>query len=417
MIKKLISHPLFSGSFLMIGGSMAINSLSYIYHLAIGRLLGPEEYGVLASVFSILYIASIVPLSSSIAIVKFIAASKNQKEIAKTYKGINQFVLKMAIVLSILMLVISVPVSKFLHISNPISIILLSPIVFFSLITLVNQSTSQGLLKFMPVVGSNFIINFVKLVLGVGFILVGLLVPGAILGILVAFVLAYIYSFLTIKKSIINYSGVGKFDLKPFLKYALPVLLQALAFTSLFTVDIILVKHFLPEFDAGLYASLSTSGKIIYFAATPIASVMFPMVTKKHSAKETYKKIFLMTFAATAILAIGVDLVYYLFPKEAISILFGSKYISASGSLILMGLFMTFYSLDYFLVNYFLAIGKVKVVIAPIVAAISQAVLITFWHTNINQVLNISIVVMLVLFIFLSSIIGYEEIRLKFSRK
>ncbi len=417
MIKKIISHPLFSGSFLMIGGSMAINVISYIYHLVVGRLLGPEEYGVLASVFSIFYIVSIVPLSSSIAVVKFIAASKDSKEVAKTYKGINEFVLKIAIGLAAIILVTSWPISQFLHISNAISVMLLSPIVFFAILTIVNQSTSQGLLKFMGVIGPTFTSNFVKLVLGVGFIIMGLSVPGAMLAILIGAILAYFYSFLIIRKSLINFTGEGKFDIKPFLEYSLPVLLQALAFTSLFTVDVILVKHFLSEFDAGLYAALSTSGKIIYFAATPIAGVMFPMVTKKHALKENYKKIFILTFIATIILAIGVDVVYYLFPKIAISILFGTKYLDAAGSLVMMGIFMTFYALDYFLINYFLAIGKTKIVVFPILAAAIQIIgIFFFWHSSIAEVLNVSIVIMSLLFLSLSTILGYEEIKARQSK-
>ena len=39
--------------------------------------------------------------------------------------------------------------------------------------------------------------------------------------------------------------------------------IQALAFTSFFTTDLILVKHFFPPFEAGIYAALSTLGKII----------------------------------------------------------------------------------------------------------------------------------------------------------
>jgi O-antigen/teichoic acid export membrane protein len=410
MLKKIISHPLFSGSFLMIGGSMAANVVSYIYHLVVGRLLGPEQYGVLASIFSILYIVSVVPLSSSIAVVKFIADAKDPKEVAKIYKGLNDFVLKIAIILSILMFAASWSIASFLHIPNVLPVALLAPIVFFSLITLVNQSTSQGLLEFMGVVGPNFMSVFIKLVLGVLFIVIGLAVPGAMLAILIGSILAYLYSFFIVKKSLASYSGHAKLNLKPFLKYTLPVLLQALAFTSLFTVDVILVKHFLPEFEAGLYASLSTSGKIIYFAVTPIAGVMFPIVSKRHSAGENYKKIFLISLLATIGLAIGVDLVYYFFPKIAIGILFGKKYLDASGYLILMGLFMTFYSINYFFVNYFLAFGKIKIVILPIAAAILQGVLIFFvWHQNIGQVLTVSTVLMVMLFIGLSSILGYAQ--------
>lgn len=394
----------------MIGGSMAINVLSYAYHLIVGRLLGPEQYGVLASVFSVFYIVSVVPLSSSISIVKFIASAKNKKEVAMTYKGINNFVLKFSIVLSAVVLVAAWPISQFLRITDVTSILLLSPILFFALMTLVNQSTSQGMLQFMGVVGPNFVSNFLKLVLGIVLIILGLSVPGAMLGILVGSIAAYLLSLFLINKKITNFPGKSKFNLTPFLKFSLPALLQALAFTSLFTADVILVKHFLSEFNAGLYASLSTSGKIIYFAVTPISAVMFPIVSKNQSTGKSHGRVFLFSLLGTIILAAGVDIIYYFFPELAISILFGSKYAGAAHSLILMGLFMTFYALDFFLVNYFLAVGKVKVVILPILAAILQVVLIFFfWHGSIFEVLLISILLMLILFAALAIILGYDK--------
>ena len=389
---------------------MVINVISYVYHLIVGRLLGPVEYGILASVFSVFYIVSVVPLSSSIAIVKFISSAKNLKEVTQIYEGINSFVLKLAIVLTVVMLLVSAPLSKFLNIPSSLPLMMLAPVIFFSLLTLVNQSTAQGLFKFMGVVGPSFASNFIKLVLGVVFIMLGLAVPGAMLAIVIGAILTYIYSLVIVKKEITTLPKRTKFDLGPFLKYALPALMQALAFTSLFTVDVILVKHFLPDFEAGLYASLSTSGKIIYFAVTPIAGVMFPIVAKRHVSGESYKKILLISLVAVIGLAVGIDAIYYFFPKIAISILFGTKYLGASGELILMGLFMTFYSINYFLVNYFLAFGKVKVVALPITAAILQIILIFFfWHSNIAQVLTVCISLMVLVFIGLSAILAYGK--------
>lgn len=83
MIKNLLKHPLFSGSFVMIAGSMAINVVNYIYHLLMGRILGPVDYGTLASVYSLLYIVTIIPTSASVSIVKFISSAKDKREVNK----------------------------------------------------------------------------------------------------------------------------------------------------------------------------------------------------------------------------------------------------------------------------------------------------------------------------------------------
>ena len=76
-LRRFVEHPLFSGSVIMIGGNMAANAINYLYHLVMGRLLGPAGYGVLASLYSLLYLAGIVPTSASISVVKFISSAKD----------------------------------------------------------------------------------------------------------------------------------------------------------------------------------------------------------------------------------------------------------------------------------------------------------------------------------------------------
>ena len=93
----LAASPLFSGSVVMIGGSMLANAVNYLYHLIMGRVLGPVDYGVLASVFAILYVISVIPVSTSFAIVKFISSTKNKRELWGVYVAIKRFVFALAI--------------------------------------------------------------------------------------------------------------------------------------------------------------------------------------------------------------------------------------------------------------------------------------------------------------------------------
>ena len=209
-----MSHPLFSGSAIMFVGNMGANVINYAYHLIMGRLLGPIGYGILASLYSILYLVSIIPSSASVSIVKFISSAKDN-ELFSVYETIRKFIFKLAIVLALLVIVISPAISKFLHIDNMIPVLL---ILFFSLITLVNQSTLQGLLKFSGFVIPVLISSLSKLLIGVALILIGWSIFGAMSAIVIGAVLAYLYSFSYIKKHIVK-TKVKTINLKPFLKY------------------------------------------------------------------------------------------------------------------------------------------------------------------------------------------------------
>jgi O-antigen/teichoic acid export membrane protein len=408
-VKKLIAHPLFSGSAVMMVGSMGVNIINYIYHLLMGRILGPVDYGILASIFSVLYIIGIVPQSGSMAIVKFVSSAKSETELKHVYRGINLFIFRFALGISFFVLLISPLIAKFLNIGNYVMIALVAPLLFINLTTLVNQATSQGRLKFYGFVIPNVVSAIGKLILGLLFVYIGWSVFGAVAAILIAGTLAYFSSGYYVKDLLGN-KDYKKFDLKSFLKYAGPVLVQALAFTSLFTTDLILVKHFFSPFEAGLYAALSMLGKIIYFAVSPITSAMFPIISGRKAKGEKYLKIFLFSLLSTALIALGIISLYGLFPRLAIGLLYGQAYLTAQKELIWMGVFMFFYTISFTLVNFMLSIGKTKIVYLPLVAAIVQIVAISIWHNSIMQVIQILIVISSVLFLFLTIYLLYNRL-------
>lgn len=408
-IKNLVNHPLFSGSAIVFVGNMTANVINYVYHLVFGRLLGPVEYGVLASLYSVLYLVSIIPSSASISIVKFISTA-NKNDLYSVYESIRKLVIKIAVALSIVIMLISPAISKFLHIDNILSVILVAPILFFSLVTLINQSTAQGLLKFTGYIIPTLISSILKLAIGVIFVLIGWSVSGAMLAIVIGAVMAYWYSHKFIKKQIIK-RKFKSVDLSQFIKYSGPVLLQALSFTSIFTVDVILAKHFLDPFSAGIYAALSTLGKIIFFAASPVAATMFPVISKRKSEGQGYIKVFLASLAITAFIALFATFLFWLFPDIAIGVLYGKDYLTAKNDLVWMGFFMLFYTLSNLLVNFFLSIGKTKIVLIPLLAAITQAIVIWFNHGSITSIIHNSMYITLIMFICLFVYTGYDILR------
>lgn len=388
---------------------MTINVVNYIYHLVMGRILGPVNYGVLASLFSILYIVGIVPSSTSVAIVKFISSAKNPGEMMTIYNALNKLVFKLASAISIVTIIAAPFIANFLHIDNVFLIILITPILFFSLLTLVNQATSQGLLKFMGFVLPNFTSSLAKICLGVLFVIMGYSVFGAMIGVFAGGFLAFFVSKWYIRdiKKIRKFKK--KYNLKPFLKYSLPVFLQALAFTSIFTTDVILVKHFLTPFDAGIYAALSTLGKIVFFASAPISSVMFPVVSGRSAKGEKYLGIFWGSFGLTLAVSAVVVGIYYFFSDFAINILYGPAYLSASIDLVWMGLFILVYTLALLLVNFSLSLGKTRIIVFPVLAAFGQAILLWIFHSSILEVIQVSLAICTLMLFGEGVFLGYNS--------
>lgn len=413
MIKKIqliLSNPITSGTLVMVAGSMGINIVNYIYHLIMGRVLGPAHYGALASIYSILYIVSIIPQSSSITIVKFISAAKSDAERAHIFHEVHRLVQKVALWGSLFLILISIPLQHFLNVDSLFAVLCVAPIFYFSITTTVNQAAMQGTLSFTGVVITNLVSSLGKLILGLLFIWFGWALGGAILAVAIGVFMAYVISKKYIKKLLIRDKlKENIFQIKTFITYSGPVIVQALAFTSLFTVDVILVKHFFGDFDAGLYAALSTLGKIIFFAASPITSVMFPIVSRNKSEGKNVKKVFFITLGITIGVSFTIVLMYWLLPSLTITLLYGTKYISAASNLVWMGLFIAIYTVSQQIVNYFLSIDIVHIVIIPAIAAILQILLIWFFHNSILQVLQISVYIVSGMTVLLLGFLAYNH--------
>ncbi|HWA52024.1 MAG TPA: oligosaccharide flippase family protein [Patescibacteria group bacterium] len=412
--KKILKHPLFSGSILMIGGNMFANVINYLYQVIMKRNLGLVGYGELSSIFAIFYIATIVPISASPSIIKFISSSKNRSESVFIYKKINEVIVKVSLVLGIFVLILSPFLADFLHV-HLTNVLIIAPVVFFSLITVTNQSLLQGVLNFWGNVGPNILSSASKLIFGIIFVFIGWKVFGAVAGVFCGTLLAYLYSYYLAKGFLKNVKAKGKFDFKKFLKYSLPVLIFSFAFTSFFTMDVVLVKHFFSDLDAGIYATLSILGKIIYFAASPIAGVMFPIVAGKHSKGERYFELLLISLLITIFMSLGIVAVYALFPHFIIGFFGSGSNLIPVYDLIWMGLFICFYTVSFFMMNFFLSIDKTKLVILPLVFATLQIVLICMFHSSLLTVIQISFSLMLVMFLILFSYLVYN--RFEYAKK
>jgi len=237
----------------------------------------------------------------------------------------------------------------------------------------------------------------------------GYSVFGAMIGVFAGGLLAYFVSKWYVRDIKKTKKLKNKYNLKPFLKYSLPVFLQALAFTSIFTTDVILVKHFLTPFDAGIYAALSTLGKIIFFASSPISSVMFPVVAGRSAKGEGYLKIFWGSLGLTLFVSGSAVGIYYLFSDFAINILYGSAYLAASRDLVWMGLFMLVYTLALLLVNFSLSLGKTRIIVFPVLAAFGQAILLWIFHSSILEVIQVSLAICTLMLFGEGVFLGYTS--------
>ena len=389
-------------NFVLFIGIFILNFLGYLFHFYVGRKLGPEDYGVFGSLLSLIYIIA-MPLSAiQTTITNFAANFKARGELGKISYLLKRSLEKFFIIgiITFVLFLIAIPfISKFLKIDSYTPLVILAFFLILSLFIPIIRGVLQGLQEFKLLGWSYIFEGIAKLVTGVGLIALGFGVSGAIGG----FTLSYLFAILITIYFIRKYFRKDKVKFKSnnIYKYSLPVLIMLIFLTGIYTIDILLIKHFFDETNSGYYAALSLLGKIIFFGTLSISMVMFSKVSENFAKNKEDIKLLYKSLLLVAIMGFSITGFYFLFPKFTISMLFGSQYFAMSGLLGLYALFITIFSLVYIIGFYNISANRNKFIYLLAIFNILEAGLITLYHESLLQVVIILLALVIVLFISL----------------
>ena len=395
----------------MIFGSNLANFIAYVYHLVIGRMLGPELYGELAAVVSLIGLFAVSFGFFGLVIVKFVS-SGNTNERKMLFSWFTTRSSQIAIFVGIFVTAISPFIAGFLKIGLSVAV-LLGPIITVFLLSFIYSSFLQGLLRFGRVVVVSNISMAGRLALGILFVALGFSVFGAIFGLFISAALGLWLNRYFLKDYKVSKDSGSRAFGKKILAYAGPIFLVSLSTNSLYSTDVILVKHFFEAQSAGIYAALSTLGKIIFFGTAPVGAVMFPLVSQRQSQGKDYKKIFLLSLLFTLGISLLVLLIYWLAPELSLKILYGDKFLEASPYLVWIGLFMAIFSSGSLIAGFYLSKGDTRIWTLVVLAALGQALGIWFFHSSIFQVITVNIISASFLLVSLLIYFGYETSKTK----
>ena len=401
--KKLFGHisqnQLFSGSFVLMLGTTFANAGGYLYHLLMGRMLGPAGYGTLVSLISLLYLISVATTTLETVVVRYVSASRargDHKAIYGLFVSFYKVLLPLSVVLFILFSVFNPSFSNFLNLNDSntrlalfvVGITLLDKILFP-----INSGILRGSLNFSFLSFSSALNIIFRIGIGVVLVQMGFSVLGAMIGIVAADFLSYFVSFIPIK-SIFQYRNADHdFRFKNNNLKFVPIFITTLGLTSLFSIDIVLVKHFFSPTEAGLYSAIAALGKIVVFASGVIPMVMLPLTVAKHEKGENSHSVLIQSLLLVAMMSIVITIIYFIFPELMIYLLYGNSYISAAPLLGLFAIFISFYSIINVLANFFLSTKESLPSYLILLGAFSQAILIILFHQTISSVIWVSILI------------------------
>ncbi len=398
LLKPFLKDTLVTGSVILSGSIFAGSVINYITQIFMGRFMSIEDYGTFNSLFSLtmlISIPSIALLTSLIKIVANLRVNNDFESLTKIYKDVTKYLFLIGILLGLILILLRNQVLDYLNIKNQL---IIYPFVGYTLFSLVNNIPSgylQGLLRFK---GFGFYTIFravIRLAFVMALVISGYKVMGAMLGVTIGAALSYLVGILLLKKNLsIKISPSTKKHFKELLTFSIAVLAIKASLTFISSVDLVLVKHYFNPKDAGIYAGLTTIGKVILFGTGILSTVMFTIISDTVAKKQSYKNKLLAFSSVQLLIVLASVAIFYLFPGFITHTMFGKAYTPAIQYLPKYSIVIGLFSFVNFIYQFLLATENSKSYYILFIGVIIQFILINIFHDTLDTIININILTM-----------------------
>lgn len=388
-LKKIRKDELVRGSFILLIMFGLFNFFNYVFQVSMARLLGPADFGILATLMSLIYILSVPAETIQTIFSKYTSKINSKKNLGKIkdllYRGI-----KKGFFFAFIIFIIFIPIIFLLTSLLKISfwLILLTISSLFWIFTLpVSRGVLQGQKKF-GLMGSSLIIeSIIKVILGLIFVLLGLKVYGAIGGVVGASIIVFLILFLMLKK--ITKSKKQHNELKGIYLENFPILISITSIALIYSLDIILARIFFTPNIAGQYAFVSLIGKVILFISFAITKALLPMSSENFEKGKNTILLFKKSVIIVAFTSFIISTFYFLMPELIIKIisLGSAQYLGASGVLFILGVAYSLLSLSNVVIIYKLSINNLsrKYSYSFFIFVLLEIVLFWKFHNNLLE--------------------------------
>lgn len=352
-----INKNLVKGSLILLIAFNIYNALNFFFHFAMVRMLSVIEYGILASLYSIIYVLAVFTESIQTVITKYTTKEENKGKLKNILKRGLKKSFFVSLIIFIFYIAISIPLSNVMKISYPL-MVLNGLMIILAFLTPVTRGVLQGKKRF-NILGINMISEAsTKFILALFFVMIGWAVYGAILGTIIGVSISFVLSFFSlgdvIKEKEENADTSGIYG------YTKPTLFIIFVILAFYSIDIPIARIFFPAEIAGAYAIASILAKTIFFGTQPISRAMFPLSAENSKEKNKSDNVFMN---ALTIFCIGIIIalaLFYFFPELILRIFSGKELANSSRILFYLGIAVSLISFANLVLLHKLSLGKVK---------------------------------------------------------
>ncbi|WP_343692112.1 hypothetical protein [Chitinophaga sp.] len=394
-MEKKSGHKLLRQGVFLFVSTLIVNLGNYGINLLLGHWLPPADFSEVGLLATLLLLISFVAIGFQMTAARYIAGSDGAEPYA-VIRWVRKLALFMGIIPFLLLCAGAGYLQDFFHTQSPYIFPIFGAGLPFYLLMSVNRGMLQGASRFGRLAVTYQTEMWVRLVLSILFYKAGTGIPGITFAITLSLVASYLVSIVATPEK-----GPQGFDRYGLLKFLSVILIYECSQILINNSDTVLVKHFFPPVDAGLYAAMALIGRIVYFSTWTVVTLLFPIVIRLEKEGRPHLAYFTGSLLVVAGVAAMIVLVCYQVPIPVITLLFGSNYIAVAPFLWKYALATGLFACANVFTYYNLSLERYLPVWCSLMAGVMQVFLICFIHNSFLQVINIQVYLMAAVIIVL----------------
>ena len=383
------SNSFEKNALIVFGLSMFANVMNALFQIISGNLLGTSDYGVINVVNS--YVTYLGVFGGPIATMACCYTARLQSE-KQRVAGFIRWIIKYSLFIEIAISIVGVIIALLLKpiegdaFKTILFVVLLLPSNSFYVILL---SIVQGMQKFTihGVIGVVF--YGLKMILGIILMVAGWGTFGVVLAMLISQLACVGICFWFLRENLIGTVPKANYGYRDLLEfYGNIFLLQVFYFFYINGGEIIIFALFFENHMVGEYSAAAMLCKLLFYAVTPITTVLLPNVAEKKSQGVDTIKILRKAIFYVMILVGCFGIGLLVLGNKVLLILYGSQYVNAGKYLpIAFGYTFSIIILSI-MYSYNTAISNTKkMTVSLIVLSIIIGICIMFFHNDLSSML------------------------------
>ena len=406
--RELLQGHVVRGSAILLLSTALVAAPNLFYNLLLARMLGAASFGHASALYTLLMMVTAITLSFQIVTSKFVARNPETVVRAQIYATMLRRAWQAGLGIAMLVIAGSAYLKSYFNLPAQHDLVLLAIAAGVYIPLGVRRGRMQGCYHFRGLAINVVVEVAVKLGGALLFLRLGWGVTGVMTAVLLSIVAAYIVSVPGA-----DYRAVpGLIKIAPFGE-GMQAVMYFIGQVILSNLDILLVKHFFPPPEAGIYAAVALVGRVVFMLSWSVVSSMFPVSASNAQGQGSGRSVLytglLLVGTVTSAFIVAVALA----PEALWSMLLGKPFLlgtaSFSGLLTQYAVMTGIYCIAVVVMMYEISRRIGTAAWVQLGASVLLTGAIWRYHNSLSQVIVVQVFVMCGLLVFVTIPLFLQE--------